>query len=191
MFDWLREKLFSAEYWSALGERLLGSMLEVILVLAFYAVMSLVIRSLTSRLKKPVSQITDPARAQRLFTLSSLIRSAFQYVLTIITAIMLLRAFGIDVVPLITAAGVAGLAIGFGAQKLVRDVINGFFILLENQFAVGERVSIGVVNGTVIEMGLRITRIRGDDGQLYILSNGDINQICNHSRPQPDPDIAI
>jgi small conductance mechanosensitive channel len=77
---------------------------------------------------------------------------------------------------------VAGLAVGFGAQKLVKDVITGFFLLLEDQYAVGDYVTIGTVTGTVEELGMRITRLRDDDGRLYILSNGDIGQVCNMSR---------
>ena len=80
------------------------------------------------------------------------------------------------------AASVLGLAIGFGAQKLVRDVITGLFILGEGQFDAGEWVTIGAVTGMVEEIGLRVTRLRDDQGRIYLIANGDITQVFNASR---------
>ena len=93
-----------------------------------------------------------------------------------------LSLVGINVTAIVGTASVAGLAFGFGAQKLVKDVITGYFLLLEDQYVAGDYITIGTVTGTVEELGMRITRIRDDDGKLYILSNGDIAQVCNHSR---------
>ena len=124
----------------------------------------------------------DPGQAARLKTLAGLIDSIVGYVLTFVFGVMLLRAFDLDPIPLLTTASVAGLAVGFGAQKLVKDVISGFFILLENQYAVGDYVTIGAATGTVEEVGMRTTRLRDDSGKLYILSNGDITQVVNQSR---------
>jgi small conductance mechanosensitive channel len=125
---------------------------------------------------------TDPAHAARLRTLASLINSIVSYVLAFVFGVMLLSAVNLNPLPLLTTAGVAGLAVGFGAQKLVKDVISGFFILLENQYAIGDYVTIGSVTGTVTEVGMRTTRIRDDAGRLYLISNGDIVQVCNQSR---------
>jgi small conductance mechanosensitive channel len=104
------------------------------------------------------------------------------YVLIFISGIMILRVFDIDPAPVLTAAGVVGLAIGFGAQKLVKDVLSGFFIVLENQYSVGDYVTIGTVTGTVHELGMRITELRDDSGKLVIIPNGDITVVTNHSR---------
>ena len=124
----------------------------------------------------------DGASAARVRTLAGLVNSVVNYALIFIFGVMLLRAFGLDPVPLLTTASVAGLAVGFGAQKLVKDVISGFFILLENQYAVGEYVTIGAVSGTVETLGMRVTQVRDDAGRLFILSNGDISLVCNQSR---------
>ena len=124
----------------------------------------------------------DPAQVSRIKTLAGLVKSSFNYILNFVFGIMFLRALRLDPIPLLTTASVAGLAVGFGAQKLVKDMISGFFILLENQYGIGDYVTIGTVTGTIEEIGLRTTRIRDDSGKLYILSNGDITQVCNQSR---------
>jgi moderate conductance mechanosensitive channel len=94
---------------------------------------------------------------------------------------MILGQFNIDLAPLLAGAGVVGLAIGFGAQSLVKDVITGFFIIFEDQFAVGDVVQIGTFKGTVEEIGLRITRVRSWTGEIYIIPNGTIAQVTNFS----------
>lgn len=122
------------------------------------------------------------AQKPRIRTLGNLIRSIVEYTLLIIAILMALRAVGIDITPLLATAGVAGLAIGFGAQRLVRDVISGFFLLAENQFAVGEVVTIGAVTGVVEEVGMRTTRLRDEQGRMVVIANGDVNLVINHSR---------
>jgi small conductance mechanosensitive channel len=122
------------------------------------------------------------ASSSRARTLAGLLRSITNYVLLFIAVFMIMRSFGIDLVPILTAASVVGLAVGFGAQKLVKDVISGFFILLENQYAVGEYVTIGTTSGIVEDLEMRTTRIRDDAGKLTIVSNGDISTVTNHSR---------
>ncbi len=131
----------------------------------------------------------NPTQAARLRTLATLGQSASYYTLLFLFVVGALGVLGVNVLGLVGTAGVAGIAIGFGAQKMVKDVFSGFFILLEDQFGVGEYVTAGGngiagggVTGTVEELGMRSTRIRDDDGKLYILSNGDITQVCNYSR---------
>jgi small conductance mechanosensitive channel len=143
-----------------------------------YRLIDRVLRTLTER----EAGGPTPAAAGRIRTLGSLIKSTAFYVLIFIAGVMVLRVFEIDPTPVLTAAGVVGLAVGFGAQKLVRDMISGFFIVLENQYSVGEYVTIGAVTGTVQELGLRVTQLRDDIGKLVIVSNGDISQVVNHSR---------
>ena len=123
-----------------------------------------------------------PVSAGRVRTLGSLIKSVVFYVLVFISGVMILRVFDIDAAPVLTAAGVVGLAVGFGAQKLVKDIISGFFIVLENQYHVGEYIAIGTVTGTVVELGMRVTQLRDDVGKLVIIANGDIILVTNHSR---------
>lgn len=141
-----------------------------------------IIRRTGDRLANQRTVHTHPAQAARIRTLTSLAESALFYFLLFFFGVAALGQLGVNVLGLVGTAGVAGLAVGFGAQKLVKDVITGFFLLLEDQYAVGEYVTIAGTSGTVEELGMRITRLRDDDGRLFILSNGDISQVCNHSR---------
>lgn len=142
-----------------------------------YHLINRVLKSICDRESKVATESIG-----RVKTLGSLIKSVLFYVLIFISGVMLLRAFDIDPTPVLTAAGVVGLAVGFGAQRLVRDIISGFFIVLENQYSVGEYITIGAVTGTVVELGMRITRLRDDIGKLIVIANGDIIQVINHSR---------
>jgi small conductance mechanosensitive channel len=121
--------------------------------------------------------------AKRTDTLATLCISILRYSVYFIALITILdNVFGITPTTIITAAGVGGLAIGFGAQNLVKDVITGFFILLEDQFSVGDMITIDGMMGTVEEMGLRITKIRNYTGDLYIIPNSEIKKVTNHTR---------
>jgi small-conductance mechanosensitive channel len=123
------------------------------------------------------AQLFDERKAK---TLSSLLRSVVRYIVYAFAIIAILRQVGIDTTGLLAGAGLAGLAIGFGAQSLVRDIINGFFILFEDHFAVGDYVSVGDVSGIVESVGLRVTRIRGFGGELHIIPNGQVDKVVNH-----------
>ncbi|MHB9107602.1 MAG: mechanosensitive ion channel family protein [Armatimonadota bacterium] len=122
---------------------------------------------------------------RRLHTLEGLISSALTYLVYIIALIPVLFTIGLTwkaLAALFATSSVVLVAIGLGSQKLVRDLVNGLFILGEGQFDVGDWVTIGAVTGRVEEMGLRVTRLRDDQGRLYIIANGDINQVFNASR---------
>ncbi len=127
---------------------------------------------------------SSPGQIARLKTLETLSLSGLRYTLLFIASLLLLKVLfpNLDPGSIVATAGVAGFAIGFGAQRLVRDIISGFFLLLEDQFAVGDYVAIGNITGVVEEIGLRITRIRDDAGRLNILANGDIGTVTNFSR---------
>ena len=175
---------FDRNFWA--GDASWMVLADVAKIVLLYLILRFVLRRIVDRILWPAvregEKKVDPAQASRLKTLASLVNSSLSYILTFVFGIMLLRALRLDPVPLLTTASVAGLAVGFGAQKLVKDMISGFFILLENQYGVGDYVTIGAATGTVEEVGLRTTRIRDDFGKLYILSNGDITQVCNQSR---------
>ncbi len=115
-------------------------------------------------------------------TLIGLTKSLVKYTIYIIMIISILNVLNIPTESILAAAGLGGLAIGFGAQNLVKDVISGFFILLEDQYVVGDYVSIDAATGTVEDMGLRTTKIRAFNGDLHIIPNGDIKKVVNHSR---------
>ncbi len=156
--------------------RLILVTLELLLLFFLY----LGLRWLTARLVRRV--LVRHPDAARVKTLTGMAESLAQFALGFTFLVSALALLGVNVAAILGTASVAGLAVGFGAQKLVKDVITGFFLLLEDQYAVGNYVTIGGVSGTVEEVGMRITRLRDDDGRLYILSNGDIATVCNHSR---------
>ncbi|MDZ5712909.1 mechanosensitive ion channel family protein [Jeotgalibacillus sp. HH7-29] len=115
-------------------------------------------------------------------TLESLTKNVFGYALLFILIVTILQLVNIDVTALIAGAGIVGLAIGFGAQGLVSDVVTGFFILLEKQIDVGDYITTGEFSGICEEVGLRQTKIRGFDGTLHFVPNREITSMSNHSR---------
>jgi len=120
---------------------------------------------------------------KRAITLNSLAKSTLRYGLYFFVGMSFLEVFFPKATgPVLASAGVVGLAVGFGAQNLVRDVITGFFILLENQFAVGEYITTAGLSGVVEEMGLRVTKLRDFGGELHIIPNGQIQQVTNLNR---------
>lgn len=119
---------------------------------------------------------------RRVNTLRGLARSFLRYTLYFVGIVMVLGELGVNTSSILAGAGIAGLALGFGAQNLVRDVISGFFILFEDQYAVGDYITVAGVSGTVEEIGLRVTKIREWTGQLHIIPNGEIKQVTNFAR---------
>lgn len=116
-------------------------------------------------------------------TLRKLIKSILRYSIYFISVLTILINMGFDPMPVLAGAGILGLAIGFGAQNLVRDVITGFFLIFEGQLEVGDVVQInGQINGTVEEVGLRVTKIREFNQRLHYLANGNITQVTNYNR---------
>lgn len=121
-------------------------------------------------------------RTQQISTVVGVIRSAGIFVILLVAVMQALQIFGINIEPLLASAGIAGLAIGFGAQTLVKDVINGFFILAENQFEVGDTIKVAGVQGTVEEVTMRRTTLRDGDGTLHIVPNSSIQIVSNTTR---------
>jgi small conductance mechanosensitive channel len=121
------------------------------------------------------------AETARLRTLASVITSLVRWGLGFVAAVVILRELGVDVLPILVSAGVLGLAIGFGAQSMIRDVISGLFILVEGLLQVGDMVQIGATSGTVESIGLRVTTVRTEDGALRVVPNGQITEFANYS----------
>ena len=157
---------------------------KIVLVLAVAIILARLLRLATSRLARLSRRETLPTalRAQQLRTLASILNSVGLAVIVFIAAMEILPLLGVNMGPLLASAGVAGLAIGFGAQTLVHDVINGFFILMENQYDVGDVVRIGGVAGTVESMTLRRTTLRDDTGAIHIVPNSEIKIVSNLTR---------
>jgi small conductance mechanosensitive channel len=117
----------------------------------------------------------------RLRTLATLLTSLVRWAVGFVAVVIVLRELGVDVLPVLVSAGVLGLAIGFGAQSLIRDVLTGFFLLFEGLIHVGDVVQIGSVTGTVESIGLRITTLRTDDGALRVIPNGALTEFTSLS----------
>ncbi|MDQ1712373.1 MAG: moderate conductance mechanosensitive channel [Frankiaceae bacterium] len=133
----------------------------------------------------------DERWEQRTRTLSGTLVSVTAVVVWTTAFVTVIGQLGVNLGPLLAGAGVVGLAIGFGAQQLVRDVISGFFVLVEDQYGVGDTVTAGGVSGTVESMTLRLTRLRGDDGVLHHLRNGDLGVVSNASRGYGVATVAV
>ncbi|WP_291794532.1 mechanosensitive ion channel family protein [Brevibacterium sp.] len=138
-------------------------------------------RSVTSEFLK-----TDPSvrerRAQRANTVGSLLQSIATIVIWLITTMTVLTELGFNLAPVLASAGIAGLALGFGAQTLVKDYLAGFFIVIEDQYGIGDYIDAGEAEGTVEEVGLRTTKLRGLDGTLWHVRNGEILRVGNYSQ---------
>ena len=119
---------------------------------------------------------------RRTTTLSGILSRLVSVLIVFLATMMLLRELSIDVVPILTGAGIAGLAIGFGAQNLVRDVISGFFMILEDQVRVGDLARINGVTGTIETVNLRTIVIRDGEGAVHVFPNGTVNQLANLSK---------
>ena len=144
-----------------------------------------VVRFLTNRLRDLSRQrhIVGTARAAQIGTLASVLETAGYGVILFLTVLHILDEFGIKTAPLLASAGVVGLAVGFGAQTIVHDVLNGMLILVENQFNVGETVKLGGFLGVVEEMSLRKTTLRDPgNGTIYTIPNSQITTVSNYSR---------
>src|SRR5205807_7469520 len=121
-------------------------------------------------------------RAQQVRTLASVINSVAVVVIVFVAGLMTLAQLGLHLEPLLASAGIAGLAVGFGAQTLVHDVINGFFILIENIYDIGDVVKIASVQGTVEQMSLRKTVLRDETGAVHSVPNSAFQIISNLTR---------
>lgn len=119
--------------------------------------------------------------SRRFVTVGELLKNVTSVVCNFVMILIILSEFNFKLGPLLAGAGVLGLAIGFGAQSLVKDVITGFFIIFEDQFAVGDVIKSGEYRGTVEMIGLRTSRVRGLNGETYIIPNGMITSVTNYS----------
>jgi moderate conductance mechanosensitive channel len=133
----------------------------------------------TARVSQRASQIIDLERRQRSATVVKFTTSVVRLVLWTIVFVSLLSEININIGPILAGAGVMGAALAFGAQNIIKDYLAGFFILLENQYTLGDVVRIGALSGTVEEITMRITVLRGVDGAMHVIANGTIQAISN------------
>lgn len=129
-----------------------------------------------------IRKLPSGVRVQQVRTLASVLTSVGVFAISFVALLMVLGQLGLNLGPMLASAGIAGLAIGFGAQTLVKDFINGFFILFENQYDLGDTVRIAGVKGAVERMSLRNTVLRDEDGTLHIVPNSAIQIVSNMTR---------
>lgn len=169
----LRSTFKGLEYW----ERLLVVVLVVIGTLVILKLIdSFIGRQLNS------DKIKEKGSYNRIVTVTNLIRRIIKVILIFIGVTIVMSVFNISIAPIIATLGVFSLAIGVGAQSLVKDFINGFFIIFEDQYSVGDLVEIGDIEGVVEDLGLRVTKIRDFDKILHVIPNSNISIISNKER---------
>ncbi|MEX5215391.1 MAG: mechanosensitive ion channel family protein [Nitrospiraceae bacterium] len=157
--------------------------LRVVLIGVVMLVLLTVIRRLTGKLRLLYEgRLPDPAEIKRADTVTHVVRDVARVVVTSVGTMMILSEVGVDLKPLLAAAGLGGLAIGFGAQSLVKDMISGFFILLEDSVRVGDVVEIAGISGLVEDVALRTITLRDGAGHVHVIPNGTVDKVKNMSK---------
>lgn len=181
----------------------LGVPVKILIIVVGALILNRVVKSAIGRLAERLGTVTEEhgdivvddraaRRAEeRARTISSLLRSLTTATVFALSIILILGIFGIDVLPAIASVGVVGLAIGFGAQSVVEDLFRGIFMLAEDQFGLGDRVDVGVVNGYVERVTLRTTVIRASDGTLWHVPNSEINSVANEYQRRARAEVEL
>ncbi|MDZ4254634.1 MAG: mechanosensitive ion channel family protein [Sulfuritalea sp.] len=155
---------------------------RILLILALAAVALQAIHRIIPHLREAVvARQGNREHGLRIRTLSRVVRYVLTVIVSVVTGLLILGEFGISVAPILGAAGVAGIAVGFGAQSLVKDYFTGFFLLLENQIRIGDVVEAGGKAGLVEELTLRYLRLRDYSGNVHYIPNGNISIVTNMS----------
>ncbi|MDA3910290.1 MAG: mechanosensitive ion channel family protein [Bacteroidales bacterium] len=189
----MKENIFAGQFWIQIGNRLLNWIIEnglsIIIIILIGFVAFRLLKFFTKRLKSLVikrsSRKQDTSHSEvekRANTLISILNSVLKAIIWLITIMILLSKFGVDIAPILASAGILGLAVGFGAQELVRDVISGFFILLEDQIRNGDVAIINGTAGLVEEIALRTIILRDLSGVVHVFQNGKINSLSNMTK---------
>lgn len=158
---------------------------RILLIVATAFILTKVAKGLIRRVERFVEGTEGDVlsdRDKRARTLGRVLRQLVTILVWSIATAEVLGEIGVSIGPLVAGAGIAGLAVGFGAQALVKDIISGFFMLLENQFRVGDVISIAGATGTVEAINLRTTLLRDNEGRVHIVPNGTIAVVTNHTR---------
>ena len=188
--DIIKEKFSKIFYNSELGFQILEKLITITLIIIIASISV----KLCNKLVDYIMLTKDNANKKfkiksnekRSETLHKLIRSAIRYTIYFIAFFQILSTLGINTTSIVASAGIASVALGFGAQSLVKDIISGFFIILEGQFDVGDEVKLYnqaafIAGGSVMSLGLRSTKVRSGNGEIYFIPNGSINQVINYS----------
>lgn len=176
------------EYKEVFFTFLSNALLNVILIVFLLSLGRLLIHMLINRLFRFGMSVKNGFE-QRLVTLNHIFISIGDFVLYGTVFLLFLDVFSIDIRPILASLGIFGLVIGFGAQSFIRDCISGIFILLENQYGVGDRIRIDSFEGIVMAITLRLTMLKNDGGEIFYVRNGEITKVANLSRDQKPKNI--
>ncbi|RID82947.1 mechanosensitive ion channel family protein [Peribacillus asahii] len=177
MYNQFMDKISNEATWIALTDTIIKIILVLVLSKVIITVAKKTLRNIfLVRAKSPLR-----TNERRETTLLKLLENIITYVIYFISAIMILEYCGFAVKGLLAGAGIVGLAVGFGAQSLVKDIISGFFVIFEDQFSVGDYIKINTFEGEVLEIGLRTTKLKSKTGELHLIPNGSILQVTNYS----------
>lgn len=168
--------------WAHMGPATVTLARVTLIVVVAWVVVALLQRAIRAFRVRIAARLDDHEAAKRAETLGRVFRYLVAVVVTLIAGTLVLGELGVSVAPILGAAGVVGLAVGFGAQTLVRDYFTGFFLLLENQIRQGDVVRLGEHAGLVEEMTLRYVQLRDYDGHVHVVPNGQITTVVNMSR---------
>lgn len=177
MFNGFKEKYFNEIVWVDVTETIIKIILVLVLSKVVIKIGNKMIRKIFLMRAKSPLRVNERREA----TLLKLLENVITYVVYFISIMMILEFCGIPVQGLLAGAGILGLAVGFGAQSLVKDIISGFFIIFEDQFSVGDYIKVNTFEGEVLEIGLRTTKLKSKTGELHVIPNGSIIQITNFS----------
>jgi small-conductance mechanosensitive channel len=155
--------------------------IRILLILLFTIVLLILAKVLTKRIFKSL-HVKDDEQIKRRETLTSVFQFVFKVIIITLSTITILGEFGIEIGPILAAAGIVGLAIGFGAQSIVKDIINGFFILLNDQIRIGDVVEISGKSGIVEGLNLRMVTLRDLGGNVHYVPNGEISVVTNMTK---------
>ncbi len=175
-------KILSAEvlHWlSTTGLKIFGIIVGVFIV---NKILQAFLEKLIRKMIVSDRYSSKEAEIKREDTLIKIVKSTLSVIIILITGLMILQSLGIPTAPILAAAGIVGVAVGFGGQYLIADVISGLFIILENQYRVGDVVSIGTVSGTVEDISLRMTTLRDLDGTVHHISHNEVKSVSNLSK---------
>lgn len=163
--------------------RPVGVVLVIVVAAVVARVGSKAVRRLLQRLADQAAARSGSARAgARLSTMSALAANVWRFIVFVLAVAIILGIIGVNLTPLLASATIIGATLGFGAQLIVRDYFSGFLLTLEDQYGIGDSVTIGAVSGVVEDLTLRVTRLRDGDGTVYFVANGDIRMLANTSR---------
>ena len=176
-FNKVSETMMKEAIWINIG----GGLLKIIAILIISGLLIKFGRLAIQNFFKVRTRYPLRISERREATLMKLLQNVLTYAVYFIAIIMILSALTINVQAMLAGAGIVGLAVGFGAQSLVKDVITGFFIIFEDQFSVGDYVRIGQFEGTVEEIGLRTSKVKSFTGEINIIPNGSIVEVTNFS----------